>query len=231
MSTVKAVEIESSWKEVLEHEFQSEYFAQLKDFLLSEKTQNKIIYPPGKEIFTAFNNTPFQDVKVVILGQDPYHGSGQAHGLCFSVNDNVRIPPSLLNIFKELHSDLGIRPPGSGNLLAWAKQGILLLNATLTVEKSKAGSHQGKGWETFTDSVIQTLSQKRENLVFILWGNYAGAKSVLIDERRHHIIKSTHPSPFSAHRGFMGSRPFSRTNEYLVDKGIAPIDWELEKSI
>ena len=231
MSESKTVNIEDSWYRVLQDEFNSEYFRALKDFLVSEKKKGKSIYPPGSQIFAAFDHTPFNKVKVVILGQDPYHGQGQAHGLCFSVNKGIRTPPSLVNIYKELNTDLGIEIPQHGYLMNWADQGVLLLNATLTVERSKPGSHQGKGWETFTDRVIEILSERKDDLVFILWGSYAGAKSILIDSSRHHIITSPHPSPFSAHRGFLGSRPFSRTNAYLVEKGIEPIDWELEKSV
>ena len=219
--------IEDGWKEVLSTEFQKDYFKNLKKFLVDEKSKNKRIYPPGNLIFNAFDKTPFNKVKVVILGQDPYHGYGQAHGLCFSVPDGIKIPPSLRNIYKELHSDIGFIIPKSGNLEKWAKQGVLLLNATLTVRDSEAGSHQKKGWETFTDNVIKTVSDKRENIVFILWGNYAQSKEGLIDSTKHFIIKSVHPSPLSASRGFFGSKPFSKTNNYLESKGITKIDWNL----
>jgi len=218
--------IETSWKTELSEEFKSDYFFELKEFLILEK-QKYVIYPPGSDIFAAFNYTPFDKVKVVILGQDPYHGPGQANGLCFSVKDGIRQPPSLQNIFKELYSDLGIPAPENGNLEKWAGQGVLLLNATLTVRARQAGSHQNKGWEQFTDSAIKRLSEKRENLVFILWGNYAKAKKSLIDTTKHFIVESPHPSPFSANSGFFGSRPFSKTNNYLKSKGIEPIDWSL----
>lgn len=218
--------IENSWKQELSVEFQSEYFFGLKNFLTEEK-KKYIIYPPGSEIFAAFNNTPFINVKAVILGQDPYHGAGQANGLCFSVRDGISKPPSLQNIFKELNSDLGIPIPPSGNLEKWAHQGVLLLNATLTVRAGLAGSHQNKGWEYFTDAVIKILSEKKNNVVFILWGNYAQAKKSLIDPFRHLIIQSAHPSPFSVERGFFGSKPFSRTNTYLREHNIPEIDWSL----
>lgn len=220
-------QIEESWKTVLSEEFNSDYFASLKSFLLEEKEKYRI-YPPGKEIFSAFNHTPFDKVKVVIIGQDPYHGQGQAHGLCFSVPPGIRKPPSLLNIFKELHNDLGIPIPQGGNLESWAKQGIMLLNATLTVRSGQAGSHQGKGWEQFTDAVIRKLSFERSGLVFLLWGNYAIAKSELIDHGKHHVLTAAHPSPFSAQRGFFGCRHFSRTNEILKECGRSEIDWQIE---
>jgi uracil-DNA glycosylase len=219
--------IENSWLLRLSEEFKEPYFFDLKNFLVEEKRKFRI-YPPGSEIFAAFNYTPVDKVKVVILGQDPYHGAGQANGLCFSVKDGIPHPPSLRNIFKEMESDLGIRPPRSGNLEKWARQGVLLLNATLTVRASQAGSHQNRGWERFTDKVIFTLSEIREHLVFILWGKYAQNKELLIDAGKHHLIKSPHPSPFSADRGFFGSRPFSRTNDYLALQGIEPVDWRLE---
>lgn len=218
--------IENSWKQELSAEFQSEYFIELKSFLLEEK-KKFTVYPPGSEIFAAFNYTPFDKVKVVILGQDPYHGPGQANGLCFSVKSGISKPPSLQNIFKELYSDLGIPISLNGNLENWAKQGVLLMNATLTVRSGLAGSHQNKGWENFTDTAIKALSDKKQHLVFILWGNYAQAKQLLIDPLRHLIIKSAHPSPFSAERGFFGSKPFSKCNSYLKEKGIGEIDWNL----
>lgn len=218
--------IENSWKQELSEEFKAPYFFELKSFLLEEK-KKFLIYPPGSEIFSAFNYTPFDKVKAVILGQDPYHGPGQANGLCFSVKDGIQKPPSLQNIFKELYSDLGLSIPSSGNLENWAKQGVLLLNATLTVRANMAGSHQNKGWENFTDAAIKILSEKKLNLVFILWGNYAQAKQTLIDPTKHLIIKSAHPSPFSVERGFFGSRPFSKCNAYLKEKGIEEIDWRL----
>lgn len=218
--------IENSWKQELSEEFQSEYFIELKSFLLEEK-KKFTIYPPGSEIFAAFNYTPFDKVKVVILGQDPYHGPGQANGLCFSVKSGISKPPSLQNIFKELHADLGIPISLNGNLENWAKQGVLLLNATLTVRANQAGSHQNKGWENFTDTAIKQLSDKRQQIVFILWGNFAQAKQYLIDPLKHLIIKSAHPSPFSAERGFFGSKPFSKCNAYLKDNGLGEIDWRL----
>ena len=218
--------IENSWKQELSAEFQSEYFIELKSFLLEEK-KKFTIYPPGSEIFAAFNYTPFDKVKVVILGQDPYHGPGQANGLCFSVKSGISKPPSLQNIFKELHSDLGIPISVNGNLENWAKQGVLLMNATLTVRSGQAGSHQNKGWENFTDTAIKALSDKKQHLVFILWGNYAQAKQSLIDPFSHLIIKSAHPSPFSAERGFFGSRPFSKCNSYLKEKGLGEINWNI----
>jgi uracil-DNA glycosylase len=218
--------IENSWKQELSAEFQSEYFIELKSFLLEEK-KKFTIYPPGSEIFAAFNYTPYDKVKVVILGQDPYHGPGQANGLCFSVKSGISKPPSLQNIFKELHSDLGIPISVNGNLENWAKQGVLLMNATLTVRSGQAGSHQNKGWENFTDTAIKALSDKKQHLVFILWGNYAQAKQSLIDPFSHLIIKSAHPSPFSAERGFFGSRPFSKCNSYLKEKGLGEINWNI----
>ncbi|MCD4696122.1 MAG: uracil-DNA glycosylase [Bacteroidales bacterium] len=219
-------DIENSWLQALSEEFQADYFSKLKKFLLEEKNKNRI-YPPGSDIFAAFNFTPFQEVKVVILGQDPYHGPNQANGLCFSVKNGIRKPPSLQNIFKELQNDLGYEIPESGNLEKWARQGVLLLNATLTVRANQAGSHQNKGWEEFTNSAIAKLSQKKGHLIFILWGRYAQAKAEFIDQIRHRIITSAHPSPFSADKGFFGSRPFSRTNQYLSDFGVTPIDWSL----
>jgi uracil-DNA glycosylase len=218
--------IENSWKEVLSEEFQADYFFELKNFLILEKKKYRI-YPPGSDIFSAFNYTPFASVKAVILGQDPYHGARQANGLCFSVNEGISKPPSLQNIFKERHTDLGLPIPVNGNLEKWARQGVLLLNATLTVRAGQAGSHQNKGWESFTDSIIRKLSNEKENLVFILWGNYARAKKSMINTEKHFIVESPHPSPFSAHSGFFGSRPFSKTNNYLVQTGKEPIDWGL----
>lgn len=216
--------IEDSWLQVLKEEFKKDYFLQLKQFLLEEKRQYQV-FPPGQRIFAAFDSTPFQDVKVVLLGQDPYHGPGQAHGLCFSVPDGVRQPPSLVNIFQELKEDLEIPVPTHGNLEKWAKQGVLLLNATLTVRANQAGSHQHKGWEQFTDQVIHSLSSGREGLVFLLWGNYAQAKAEMIDISKHHILKAAHPSPFSVYRGFYGCKHFSKTNELLLKMGKTSIDW------
>ncbi len=218
--------IEESWKQQLSEEFARPYFAELKQFLVEEKKKFRI-YPPGPLIFNAFNYTPFEEVRVVFIGQDPYHGPGQAHGLCFSVPEGIKPPPSLVNIFKELEADLGIPPPGHGNLTKWARQGVLLLNATLTVRANQAGSHQNKGWETFTDSVISRLSDRREGLVFILWGNYAIAKSILIDQSKHRILTAAHPSPLSALKGFFGCRHFSKVNEILESSGKPPIDWQL----
>jgi len=218
--------IEESWKQVLGDEFEAQYFKDLTDFLREEK-KNHVVYPPGPQIFSAFNHTPFNKVKVVILGQDPYHGPGQAHGLCFSVPEGIDRPPSLVNIFKEIQSDLGIPVPSNGNLTNWTRQGVLLVNAILTVRANTPTSHQNKGWEKFTDAVIRNLSDKRKNLVFLLWGNYAQAKESLIDGSRHHILKAAHPSPLSASRGFFGCRHFSRTNEILQELGLNPIDWSI----
>jgi len=223
--------IEESWKEVLKDDFKSPYFTELKAFLQNEKQTGQIVYPPGKQIFSAFNNTPFEKVKVVILGQDPYHGDGQAHGLSFSVMPGQNFPPSLQNIFKEIQNDLKIPIPKTGNLENWTKQGVLLLNATLTVRANQPGSHQKKGWEQFTDSVICQLSAKRSGIIFILWGKYAQAKEVLIDTTKHFILKSPHPSPFSAHTGFFGCKHFSKTNEILIREGKEPVDWNPEDSI
>ncbi len=226
MSTIKKVMIDEEWKAVLWEEFQASYFDQLKSFLVEEK-KSYTIYPPGKEIFSAFNLTPFSKVKAVILGQDPYHGAGQAHGLCFSVPRGVMQPPSLKNILKEMADDININIPTHGNLSAWAEQGVLLINATLTVRAHQAGSHQGRGWEQFTDAVIHHLSQQKEHLVFFLWGNYARNKKKLIDPAKHLILENVHPSPLSAHRGFFGSKPFSQANNYLSSHHIPPIDWQI----
>ncbi len=217
------VQIEDSWKKHLQPEFEKDYFAKLTDFVKSEYSQ-ATIYPPGSLIFNAFNLCPFDAVKVVIIGQDPYHGPGQAHGLCFSVNDDVPFPPSLVNVFKEIKSDLGIEPPKSGNLTRWAQQGILLLNATLTVRAHTAGSHQRKGWETFTDAAIRALAEEKEGLVFILWGNYAQQKGAFIDRSKHLVLTSAHPSPLSC-RHFYGNKHFSQTNEYLKRHGKKEIEW------
>lgn len=218
------VKIESTWKEKLSEEFEKEYFSTLAEFVKSEY-QSKKIFPPPREIFSAFEFAPFENVKVVILGQDPYHGDGQAHGLCFSVKEGVSTPPSLVNIYKEIVDDVGGEVPDGGNLSHWAKQGVLLLNATLTVEAHKAGSHQGKGWEEFTDAAIKKLAEEKENLVFILWGSHAQKKGSFIDEDKHLVIKSPHPSPLSAYRGFFGSKPFSKTNAYLAWHGKNTINW------
>ena len=221
------IELESSWKEKLIDEFNKEYMHSLRDFLKKEKTERKVIFPPGRKIFSALNLTSFKNVKVVILGQDPYHGSNQAHGLSFSVEHGIRPPPSLNNIFKELASDLNIEKPNHGNLEEWGKQGVLLLNSILTVEKSKPGSHANRGWEVFTDRILFLLNSSKNNLVFILWGKKAQEKGHFIDSDRHMIIKSTHPSPYSANNGFLGSKPFSRTNQYLKKNNIKEIDWYL----
>ncbi|MFI2810595.1 MULTISPECIES: uracil-DNA glycosylase [Microbulbifer] len=227
MTSPEKIKIEPSWHRVLESEFRKPYMGQLREFLRTEKSAGKQIYPPGGQIFNAFNSTPFDRVKVVILGQDPYHGAGQAHGLCFSVMPGVRIPPSLQNIYKELESDLGIPRAQHGCLQPWAEQGVLLLNATLTVEDSKAGAHQGRGWEQFTDAAIHALAEQREGLVFILWGSYAQKKGAFIDRNKHLVLRAPHPSPLSAHRGFFGTRPFSQANAWLEQHGQAPIDWQL----
>lgn len=229
MSTTANIspQLEESWKEALLEEFGKPYFAELKAFLVEEKKKGLTIYPPGKEIFNAFNYTPFKDVKVVIIGQDPYHGIGQAQGLSFSVKKGVNPPPSLKNIFKEIQNDLGIAPPNHGELTAWAKQGVLLLNATLTVRAKQPGSHQKKGWENFTDSVIKTLSDKKEKLVFLLWGKFAQAKAELIDTKKHTVLTAAHPSPYSASNGFFGCKHFSKTNAVLTQHGLTPIDWSL----
>ena len=218
--------IEEGWKNILMDEFQSPYFSQLKAFLV-EETKAQTIFPPGKQIFSAFDRTPFDSVKAVILGQDPYHGRGQAQGLCFSVPPGIRQPPSLVNILKELNADLGIPIPEHGCLLNWADQGVLLINATLTVRSGQAGSHQNKGWETFTDAVIGKISQLKTGIVFLLWGRFAQAKEALVDGEKHLVLKAAHPSPFSAYNGFFGCRHFSRANEFLVQQGIDPIDWSL----
>jgi uracil-DNA glycosylase len=220
------VQLAESWKPVLAQEFNQPYFTQLTEFIKHEKAAGKTIYPLGSQIFNAFEFTPFNEVKVVILGQDPYHGAGQAHGLCFSVNKNVAVPPSLKNIYKELQTDIeGYTAPNHGDLSHWAKQGVLLLNATLTVEKDKAGSHQGKGWEQFTDAVIKQLSTQKEKLVFILWGKFAQSKATLIDTQKHLVLTAAHPSPFSAYNGFLGCKHFSKTNAYLIANNLTPISW------
>lgn len=218
------VKIAEGWKNILGDEFAKEYFVNLVSFVKDEyKTQT--IYPPGKLIFNAFDKCPIEKLKVVIIGQDPYHGPGQAHGLCFSVPEGIKFPPSLRNIFKEISGDIGTPIPESGNLERWAEQGVMLLNATLTVRASNAGSHQKKGWETFTDAVIKKISEEKENVVFLLWGAYAQKKEELIDTSKHFVLKSVHPSPLSASRGFFGNHHFSRTNEYLKAKGLEPVEW------
>jgi uracil-DNA glycosylase len=219
-------QIEPGWKKTLSEEFDSSYFISLKEFLVEEKKQYTV-YPPGKYIFNAFEHTSFEKVRVVILGQDPYHGPGQAHGLCFSVPQGIAPPPSLVNIFKEIKSDLGFEIPSHGNLEKWADQGVLLLNATLTVRANQAGSHQGKGWEKFTDAVIKKISEHKTGVIFLLWGKYAQAKEALIDSRKHYILKAAHPSPLSVYNGFKGCKHFSRTNEILMRHGYEPINWKL----
>jgi len=218
------VRIESGWKSILNSEFNKEYFIKLTDFVKEEYKKNTV-FPPASLIFNAFNLCPFSQVRTVIIGQDPYHGPGQAHGLCFSVKDGVDFPPSLVNIFKEINLDLGLARPDSGNLERWAQQGVLLLNATLTVRAHQAGSHQRKGWEQFTDSVISIINQDKNNIVFLLWGAYAQKKGESIDRSRHLVLESVHPSPLSASRGFFGNKHFSKCNNYLTEKGLIPIDW------
>ncbi len=217
--------IQQSWQKRLADEFEKPYMLALRDFLQQEYNAGKTIYPPEELYFNAMNLTPFEEVKVVILGQDPYHGEGQAHGLCFSVLPGVRVPPSLVNIYKELHDDLGVLVPQHGCLSDWARQGVLLLNSVLTVEANQAGSHQGKGWETFTDKIIRLINDEKEHVVFILWGSYAQKKGAFIDEARHLVLKAVHPSPLSAHRGFFGQKYFSKTNDYLQQTGQKPIGW------
>lgn len=224
---VKDVKIAESWKQPLREEFQKAYFDEIVMFLKAERLTGKTIYPPGPLIFNAFDKTPFNDVRVVILGQDPYHGPGQAHGLCFSVQDGVKPPPSLVNIYKELNKDLGIPIPNTGNLTPWAENGVLLLNAFLTVRANEPASHSKIGWENFTDAVIRKISQQKENVVFMLWGKFAQDKQVLIDETKHLVLKAAHPSPFSADKGFFGCRHFSKANEYLVRNNREPVNWKL----
>ncbi len=219
--------IDASWLQALAPEFEQDYFKQLTDFVRHEY-QTQRVFPPGSQIFRALDATPLQQVKVVILGQDPYHGAGQANGMCFSVNRGVPFPPSLLNIFKEIEADLEIPVPAHGDLSKWAAQGVLLLNATLTVRAHDAGSHQGKGWERFTDAVIQQVNDTQEHVVFLLWGNYARKKSGLLDTMRHCVLESPHPSPLSAHRGFLGNKHFSKTNAYLAANGRNPVEWALD---
>jgi uracil-DNA glycosylase len=222
------VQIEQGWKQVLQQVFREDYFKDIVDFLRNEKKSGRVIFPPGPMIFNAFNTTPFSAVKLVILGQDPYHGAGQAHGLSFSVPHGVKLPPSLVNIFKEIKTDLGVlMPEGYGDLTAWAKQGVLLLNAALTVRANEPFSHAGTGWARFTDEVIRTLSEQKNHLVFLLWGKFAQEKQALIDASRHLVLKAAHPSPFSADKGFYGCRHFSKANEYLAKHGIDPINWQL----
>jgi uracil-DNA glycosylase len=225
---IMAGELEPGWKAILGKEFEKEYMTRLREFLKNEQLNDRVIYPPNRFIFNAFNHTPFDEVKVVILGQDPYHGEQQAHGLSFSVQKGVSIPPSLQNIYKELQSDItGFRTPLHGDLTGWADQGVLLLNATLTVEASKPGSHQKRGWEIFTDKAIAELSERKSGLVFILWGKFAQSKAVLIDCHKHYILTAAHPSPFSAYNGFFGCRHFSKANAYLARQGMTEINWQI----
>ncbi len=223
----RTIDLHPSWLAHLAPEFEQPYMQQLREFLVREKKSGKVIYPPSPHIFNAFNSTPLDRAQVVILGQDPYHGPNQAHGLCFSVQPGVPAPPSLQNMFKEIQRDLGIPVPGHGCLQSWAERGVLLLNATLTVERGRAGSHQGQGWEQFTDRAIEVLNREREGLVFLLWGSYAQKKARLVDARRHCVLKSPHPSPLSAYRGFIGNGHFSKANDYLRSRGQEPIDWAL----
>ena len=225
MKNKREIRLDPSWKNRLESEFSQPYMISLRQFLLERKGSGAVIYPPGDHIFNAMNSTHFEAVKVVILGQDPYHGPGQAHGLCFSVLEGVAIPPSLINIYKELEADLGSARPVNGNLQHWAGQGVLLLNAVLTVEQGRAGAHQGKGWEKFTDRIVSELNESRDGLVFMLWGSYAMKKGAMIDRSRHLVLTAPHPSPLSAHRGFLGCRHFSRANEWLVQHGQSPVEW------
>lgn len=219
--------LESSWKKVLLAEFSKPYMTELRAYLKSELSQGKTIYPKANEYFSAFEQTPLKKVKVVILGQDPYHGPGQAHGMCFSVRPGIAKPPSLVNIFKEIQSDLGLQPPPHGSLMEWAREGVLLLNSVLTVEQDRAGSHRGKGWETFTDRVIDILNQSTSPIVFMLWGSYAQAKGQFIDRKKHCVLETVHPSPLSAYRGFLGCKHFSQANQFLIDQGLKPINWEI----
>jgi len=225
MDKKREIKLHPSWKNSLESEFAQPYMISLRQFLLERKGDGAVIYPPGDLIFNALNSTPFEAVKVVILGQDPYHGPGQAHGLCFSVQDGVAVPPSLLNIYKELEADLGSDRPAGGNLQNWAEQGVLLLNAVLTVERGRAGAHQGKGWEEFTDRIVSELNEGRDGLVFMLWGSYAMKKGAMIDRSKHLVLTAPHPSPLSAHRGFFGCRHFSKANAWLEQHGQVPINW------
>ena len=225
MDKSREIRLEASWKRRLESEFGKPYMIALREFLLERKRAGAVLYPAGPEIFNALDSTPFDQVKAVILGQDPYHGPGQAHGLCFSVREGIALPPSLVNIYRELADDVGCRAPASGNLQPWAEQGVLLLNAVLTVERGRAGAHQGKGWEQFTDRVVAELNQGREGLVFMLWGSYAMKKGSVIDRDRHLVLSAPHPSPLSAHRGFFGCRHFSKANAWLQRQGVAPIRW------
>ena len=225
MSQTRDIRLEASWRARLGDEFERPYMLALREFLLQRKHCGAVIFPPGPQIFNALDSTPFDRVKVVILGQDPYHGPGQAHGLCFSVRPGVPAPPSLINIFREIESDLGVAPPPGGNLQGWASQGVLLLNTVLTVEQGEAGSHQGKGWEQFTDRIVNEIDAHREHIVFMLWGSHALKKGATIDRTRHLVLTAPHPSPLSAHRGFFGCRHFTRANAYLQQHSVSPIDW------
>ncbi len=225
MQQPREIKLHASWKERLQGEFEQPYMAGLRQFLLERKRSGAVVYPPGGLIFNALDSTPFEQVKVVIFGQDPYHGPGQAHGLCFSVPEGVAVPPSLQNIYREIREDLGVQAPPHGNLQGWAEQGVLLLNAVLTVERGRASAHQGKGWERFTDRVAQALNEGREKLVFLLWGSYAMKKGAVIDRDRHLVLTAPHPSPLSAHRGFFGCRHFSKANAWLERHGMEPIRW------
>ena len=227
MTEKRDIQLEESWLNLLKPQFEQEYMLSLRKFLMTRKQHRAVIYPPGPQIFNALNSTPFDQVRVVILGQDPYHGPGQAHGLCFSVMPGVKTPPSLANIYREIQSDLGIDMPHHGYLQSWAEQGVLLLNAVLTVERGQAGSHQGKGWETFTDEVVRLLNDKTQGLVFMLWGSYAMKKGSMIDRKRHLVLTAPHPSPLSAHRGFLGCKHFSAANDYLEKQQKQPIDWSV----
>ncbi|OUJ14332.1 uracil-DNA glycosylase [Acetobacter sp. DsW_063] len=227
MNDVTGVKLDERWKTALKDEFEAPYMTALKSFLLEEKRLGKAIFPKGSEYFRALDLTPLGSVKVVILGQDPYHGEGQAHGLCFSVREGVRVPPSLVNIYKEMNTDLGITPARHGNLESWARQGVLLLNSVLTVEQARAASHQGKGWEKFTDAVIARVNEQEQPAVFILWGAYAQRKAAFVDATKHLVLKAPHPSPLSAHNGFFGGRYFSKANAFLEAHGIAPVNWAL----
>ena len=221
------INLHPEWLDALATEFEQDYMKQLRAFLLERSGAGAVIYPPGKQIFNALDSTPLSQVKVVILGQDPYHGPGQAHGLCFSVQPGVPAPPSLVNVFKEIQADLGLPVPGHGHLQAWAERGVLLLNAVLTVERGKAGAHQGKGWERFTDAVVRAVHERRDNVAFLLWGSQAQKKGAGIDQGRHLVLKAPHPSPLSAHRGFLGCRHFSKANQWLESRGVEPVDWRL----
>jgi uracil-DNA glycosylase len=227
MNSQREIKLHSQWRQVIGDEFEKDYMLSLREFLIQRKQQGAVIYPPSDQWFSALNSTPFDNVRAIILGQDPYHGAGQAHGLCFSVTPGIKVPPSLANIYKEIKSDLGIEQPNHGCLISWAQQGVLLLNATLTVEDGNAGAHQGKGWEQFTDQVIRSVNQQREGVVFMLWGSYAQKKSAMIDSQRHLVLKSVHPSPLSAYRGFFGCGHFSAANQYLQEQLLEPIDWQL----